>query len=254
MKILLFNGSPRNGNTYKILLAIENSLKEKKYVTEFVNIKDFEINNCKGCYKCILEGNQNCPLKDDVNKIWGKFILADGIVLGVPVFALGIPGRMKNFMDRIAYNAHRPAFLNKPAIAISTTAGMGTEKVKKQLEWFNIAGLNIVGFKGFLTYPTGVNRKNTQEKIEKSLEKLAEKLDKRLKRKTTKNPTLIQLIQFYGLKMNAIYGKQVYKADYEYFKNKKYHIDVKINPIKLGIAKLFYKLGYTVLESKIDTK
>jgi multimeric flavodoxin WrbA len=252
MKVLFVNGSPRKGNTYKILREINEKLTKMGHITEIISICDFDIKSCTGCFRCVLDGEECCPLADDVKAIWQKFNEANGIVLGVPVYALGIPGLFKNFMDRIAYNAHRPAFYNKPTAIVSTTAGMGTKSAIDQLKWFKLAGCNIVASKGFLTYPKRMDKAKTRSKKDKAIERLISRLDNELAHNKTRRPTLLQVIQFYAVKLNSSFGKGVYKADFEYYKDRDYHLDIKPGKVKVLFAKLFYRIGLKILESAID--
>jgi multimeric flavodoxin WrbA len=252
MNILLVNGSPRRGNTFRVLENLGTMVRSLGHETNIVHLNDYKIKQCSGCYNCILQGIESCPIKDDIPSLWNLFSQADGIVLSSPVYALGVTGVMKNFMDRVAYNAHRPKMYNKPTIIVSTTAGMGVEKVISQLKWFEICGLKIIGSIGFLVYPKAREKEGSIQHQQKSLMQAAQKLDKALKPTKMKSPTLIQLIQFYGVKMNCDFGKDIYKADYEYYKNKIFHVEVPMNKFKLLIAKLFYKIGYSFLESKIE--
>jgi multimeric flavodoxin WrbA len=252
MKVLLVNGSPRKGNTRRLLQDIESSIGKFGHSTELISIGDFEIKDCLGCYRCVMDGKEYCPLKDDAQRLWGKFEEADGIVLGTPVYALGIPAGFKRYMDRIAYNAHRPTFYNRPTIAVATTAGMGTQSVIDQLRWFSLVGCDLVAAKGFLTYPKAIDREKSSRARQIDLDRLTCRLNQVLLKRVVKAPTLLQVIQFYAVKLNAAFAPDIYKADYEYYKDRKYHGDARIGIAKLAAARLFYQIGFRVLESKIE--
>ena len=67
MKILAVIGSPRiNGNTYKTVKMVENHIKELDPNIEFeiIQLANFYLKACKGCYVCLSRGESNCPLKD----------------------------------------------------------------------------------------------------------------------------------------------------------------------------------------------
>jgi multimeric flavodoxin WrbA len=252
VKVLLVNGSPRKGNTLKVVEKIEAELKIRKIETEILHIIDNTIKTCIGCYKCVLVGKEECPFgADDTEIIWQKFLSADGIVLSAPVFALGVPGYFKNFMDRVAYNAHRPEMYNKPALIASTTAGMGTENVIRQLKWFKIAGLKIVSSIGFLVYPIGNDSSKVVHQKQVKIRKIIDKFEKSLHSKGIIRPTLIQVIQYYGLKLNSVFGKSAYLADYEYYKSREFFVDAKINPIKKALGKMVYGIGARTLAKTI---
>lgn len=254
MKVVLLNGSPRKGNSLEILLKVEKYLHEKQIDTEIINLNDFNIKYCIGCYKCVLVGQEKCSLKDDLPQIWKKIIDADGVVLASPVYTLSVPGILKNFMDRVGYAAHRPEMYNKPALILSTTSGIGTRIVIMQLKWFELVGLNIVASKGFLVFPTGKDRSKVAAKKDKDIEKLVAKLESKLNTKKLQKPSLIQVISFNVFKLKSTFGKDAYRADYEYYKDKTYHINIKINPIKKLFGKIVFKLGMIALSKSIIKK
>jgi multimeric flavodoxin WrbA len=244
MKILLINGSPRKGVTYSILKQLNEILISKEIETTLININDYKINTCRGCYNCIMNGVEFCPLKeDDVQFIWNTITQSKLVVVGSPVYSLGIPGIFKNFMDRIAYNCHRPSFFGKSMINIVTTAGMGINQVLSQMKWFNIMGFKIIGAEGFLIYP---HIKATQTKIikdNKQVDKIIRLIEEYKDKDLQEKVRFIKFLQFQSLKLNSVFGKDVYKADYEYYKDKEYYFPTKINRFYQLYRKLFNKIG-----------
>jgi multimeric flavodoxin WrbA len=253
MNVLLVNGSPRKGNTFLVLKSLEERLNKENIETTLISIKDHQIKECIGCYKCVTDGRQFCPLKgDDVENLWAEFLKADGVVLSAPVFTLGLPGSFKKFMDRIASTAHRPEFYNKPMVLLSTTAGMGTEDVFKQLSWFEIAGLRTVSKIGLMAYPTGKDREKTMKAKNAKLDKAVRILVKEMRSSKVIKPRLIQVIQFYGLKLNCSFGKEVYKADSEYFSKRGFFTESKIPPVKKLLGRMVYGIGTKALGNAIE--
>lgn len=253
MNILLINGSPAKGNSLKFLESYEQELIRMNVTTQVISLRDFKINQCIGCYNCVTKGKESCPLfADDADKIWQMISAADGIVLAVPVYALGVPASFKQFMDRIAYNAHRPAFYNKPAVLLSTTAGMGTEEVFRQLMWFQIAGLKVVSRLGKMVYPLGQDSPAVAEKIRRQTIKSAKALHGAIAEHKKFKPTLIQVIQFYGLKLNSTFGQNLYQADQAYFAKRKFFTDAKVHPLKNLLGKMVYSIGLKALKRTVD--
>ena len=70
---------------------------------ELINLSDFIIFPCTGCFKC--SNNNPCVIKDDCHGIYRKSAKSDVIVLGSPVHFGNISGMMKNFFDRHNGNA-----------------------------------------------------------------------------------------------------------------------------------------------------
>ena len=63
MKILAICGSPRKGNTYSALNTIKENFPDIDF--EILMLKDLHFELCKGCYACILRGEDKCPIRDD---------------------------------------------------------------------------------------------------------------------------------------------------------------------------------------------
>jgi len=108
MKIIAIIGTSRKKGTISILA--ENLLKgayDKGWSTELVNLYDYEIKPCIGCWGCVKSGK--CFIKDDFEKLYYKLVEADIVVLGCPVYWANIPGIMKNFFDRhTGYAMYKP--------------------------------------------------------------------------------------------------------------------------------------------------
>ncbi|MFA9376307.1 MAG: flavodoxin family protein [Lachnotalea sp.] len=126
MKILVVNSSGRtNGNTERLLNVLEKQLlkiADKQQITlDIIHMRlaKEDIQICIGCRDCLDKGN--CILKDDVSKIQKLVLSCDTLILASPVYLEDVNGIMKNWLDRMAFNSHRPAFYGKCAIAISTS-------------------------------------------------------------------------------------------------------------------------------------
>jgi multimeric flavodoxin WrbA len=132
MKIIAINGSSRkDGNTARILGILEQQLRETaalrgvELVYEYIPLRDKNIGLCGGCRVCFDAGEHKCPLKDDLLEIDRKMTEADCVITASPVYVEDVTGLMKNFIDRMAFHCHRPAFAGKTAV-ILTTSGSGS--------------------------------------------------------------------------------------------------------------------------------
>jgi len=63
MKILGISGSPRKGNCFAAFNSIKEHYPEIEFKTIMLNDMNFE--QCKGCYLCVMKGEDKCPIKDD---------------------------------------------------------------------------------------------------------------------------------------------------------------------------------------------
>ena len=92
---------------------------------EYLFLEEANIKMCSGCRVCFDQGENRCPHRDDVPDIAARMLEADGVIFASPTYVGNMTGLMKNFMDRLAYFCHRPAFFEKKALIISTTGSGG---------------------------------------------------------------------------------------------------------------------------------
>ena len=105
MKVIAINGSPKKeGNTFQALTMIGNELQTCGIDFEIIHVGHKLIHGCIACGKCGVNKDEECSIKtDDINKWIQKLKVADGIILGSPVYTSGIAGSMKCFLDRVFY-------------------------------------------------------------------------------------------------------------------------------------------------------
>lgn len=89
---------------------------------EIVRLGDLVIGFCDGCLACIYQGK--CPKDDDVSWLFDMVTRYDGLVIGTPVFALGVPAQVRTLIDRGV--ALFPRFLERPAPPVGTI-GVGLD-------------------------------------------------------------------------------------------------------------------------------
>lgn len=97
MKILILNGSPRKGNTFKALSVFQNSL-DGKHVCENINLYDYSVSPCRNCDYC--QTKKQCVHKDDTNLLLKKIIESDVLVVGTPVYYWGMSAQTKLVIDK----------------------------------------------------------------------------------------------------------------------------------------------------------
>lgn len=100
MKVIAINGSARkNGNTALIIGKIFEQLNLEGIETELIQLADYEIQPCRGCYAC--KGRGNCVFTNDgFAEIFASMVKADGIILGSPVYSADVSAKMKAFLER----------------------------------------------------------------------------------------------------------------------------------------------------------
>lgn len=166
MKILLINGSSKEGCTYTALSKVAEALNEENIETEIVNLGANPVRDCIGCGMCGKNGNSRCVFDDDiVNKIIEKAEESDGFVFGTPVYYAHPTGRILSVLDR-AFYAGKNAFMFKPGASIASARRAGTtasfDAVNK---YFGINQMPVVSS----TYWNNVHG-NTPEEVKKDEE------------------------------------------------------------------------------------
>lgn len=223
MKILAIIGSlQKKGNTYRVVRQIEEKLIEydKSIGFEYLFIADMNIQMCKGCFCCIAQGEAKCPLRDDRANIELKMQEADGILLAAPNYAMGVPGIMKNFIDRFAYTLHRPCFFDKVFMAITTSGG--TIGMKQAL-----AQLSILSAGGKLAAKLGVSvppipMAGLDRKAAKGIQKTSATFYRCLQKHSRRLPGAGDWAYFHAFKTFTTFAcyQKVCPADYSYYKDK----------------------------------
>ncbi len=101
VKILGLVGSPRKeANTWILVKrALEEAATVPGVQTEIYELAGKKINHCRGCNGCAELGR--CVHKDDFPEFVDKYLEADGIIWGAPVYHMSIPSLMKAAIDRL---------------------------------------------------------------------------------------------------------------------------------------------------------
>jgi len=131
MKIVTILGSPKKtGNTSKVLSMFEKKV-EKGHEVERINIKQYKVGGCLGCYKCQEKKDEpGCVQKDDALLIFDKMINADAIVYASPLYCWSFASQIKPLIDRhfclvsdYGTPDHNSLIGGKPTALLVTCAG-----------------------------------------------------------------------------------------------------------------------------------
>ncbi len=256
MKILVIIGSPRkHGNTYHIAELAEELLTDR-VKTSFIQLSEKNVQDCRGCRLCFDLSEEKCPCRDDILQIAQEMREADAIVLGSPVYVEDISGLMKNWIDRMAYNTHRPFLQGKP-VYLYTTSGSGasdhalTTLKNTLVSW----GGQIIGMDN---YRMGDKVMTSGQVRERYVTKLQLGMNKLMRNTYEQKATLFSLIGYQIQKKFWSEEKnRVHETDYLYWKNKgwlesdnQYYVPWHISFIKLTLAKcLAYIVSHIFMRS-----
>lgn len=100
MKVVGINGSSRkDGNTAIVIGKVFDELNKKGIETVLIQLADYDIQPCRGCFAC--KGRGNCVLaKDGFAEIFSRIAETDGIILGSPVYSADVSAKMKALLER----------------------------------------------------------------------------------------------------------------------------------------------------------
>ncbi len=124
MKVIAFNGSPREkGNTNILLTTVIQEISKEGIETDLIQLGKKTLHGCIACSKCKENKNKKCVITDDkVNDYIEKMIEADGIILGSPVYFSDLTSNMKSLIDRAGYVSRANGDLLKRKIGAGVVA------------------------------------------------------------------------------------------------------------------------------------
>lgn len=92
-------GSPlAEGNTAKLLEQALKGASDAGCATEKILVANLDFQPCMEMMFC--KDHDTCIMDDDMQQVYGKIRDADSIIIATPVMTMGIPGKLKGFMDR----------------------------------------------------------------------------------------------------------------------------------------------------------
>lgn len=236
MKITAICGSPRKGNTYSVLQGIKDSFRDIDF--NIIMLKDLNFELCKGCYSCVLRGENKCPLKDDRDMLIRELTESHGVIFASPVYSHMVSGLMKNFFDRFGFLAHRPRFFEKYAMSLTTGSGYGAEHAIRYMDKMaTVFGFNVVPSLDLMVRPVKAKEEDRQSNEKKTIEAFRSLLSS-IEKGTRTKPTLNSLVPFHIFKLVSELDPITSPADFEYYKDKEeFYYNTKISPLKAFIAK-----------------
>ena len=225
MKVLIFHGSPRLGNTYKASSIFLNELSKcgDIQLSEFYLPKALP-EFCTGCQVCFSNPREKCPHSQYVTPIYNAIIDADALIFTTPhVGASTMSSGMKNLLDHLSFFtmtvAPRTEMFNKKAFIITTGTGSKTaiKPIKKFLNHFGVNRVLSLGFRMFIDkWDKMPSRK--QAKFASKLKRSAQKFYKLKKKSPCLSTRFMYFISKFVIKRYIGEGNY----PYEYWKENGY--------------------------------
>lgn len=146
MKILGISGSPRvGGNTDLAVKKVLTHLRQQGFDTDFVSLGQQPVSPCVACFGCVEK--KRCVLPDpNFDAIYQKFIEADGIILGSPVWFGSATPQIMALLDRVGSVARRGEnrLRHKVGASIAVARRAGKNFTFAQLNFFFLISEMIV--------------------------------------------------------------------------------------------------------------
>ncbi|WP_248548237.1 flavodoxin family protein [Paenibacillus odorifer] len=247
-KVTAFIGNQQKHATFEAVCEFGNNLKAYGDIEfEYVFLKDYRLEYCRGCKICFNKGEEYCPLKDDRDVLMEKMIHSDGIIFATPNYAFHVSAPIKNLLDRLAFVFHRPRFFGKTFTAIVNQGIFGGSKIVKYL---SNMGENF-GFqvtKGCVLTTLEPRTEVAQKKMTREIKKASERFYKDLMSPKTPVPSFLRLMLFRMSRTSIKTMLDDHSKDYRYYKEQGwfesgYYYPVSLGPIKRTAGLIFDFIG-----------
>ena len=118
MKVLGISFGRKNQRSDVLVKEALFAAKAAGADVQFINTLTLNIGHCRACDYCSRmrdkgEVEIHCCMKDDYHILEEACLEADGIIIAAPVYAVGIVGQFKNFVDRFGPSHDRAALLEE---------------------------------------------------------------------------------------------------------------------------------------------
>ena len=106
--ILIVNGSPRKnqGYTQFYLNPFIEGMRNTGVEVKLIQLGDYQIKSCTGCWSCWMSGTGKCVIKDDMEIIRKKINACDMLVVAFPLYVDGTPALVKQLIERLVPENH----------------------------------------------------------------------------------------------------------------------------------------------------
>jgi hypothetical protein len=137
------------------------------------------------------------------------------VILASPTYTNNVSSLMKNLMDRIAYTAHRPAFIGKPAMLVTTASSM-TGATLRALSWFGFTGFEVVSQVGVSWWPSPHRAWREERAFGRRFERAVRRFERALVRGPARSLSLWRVLQLSVGKATATIDPKFFPADHAY--------------------------------------
>ncbi len=142
MKVLMINGSPREGgNTTLALEEMKKVFVAEDIEVEVMRVGGKPITGCVACASCRKLGK--CAFDDAVNEAAEKLKASDGLVIASPVYYASANGTLISFLDRLFYSSGFDKTMKVGASVTVARRGGCSSTFDELNKYFTISGMPV---------------------------------------------------------------------------------------------------------------
>ena len=134
-KVIALHGSPlTEGNTARLLDEAIRGAEDAGCEVEKIVVAHLDFAPCMEIFYCME--NETCQIRDEMIEIYDKFREMDSLIIATPVMTMGIPGKLKSFMDRFQVFYMARYYRKEPLISPE-------QRKRRRMLFLSIAGMNL---------------------------------------------------------------------------------------------------------------
>jgi multimeric flavodoxin WrbA len=134
-KVIGILGSPLpEGNTAILLDRALKGAADAGCTVEKIAVNTLDFQGCMEMMFC--REHETCIIDDEMQQMFTKFREMDSLIIATPVMTMGIPGKLKSFMDRFQVFFNAKYVRNEPLVT-------PTRKSRRNTLVICISGMNV---------------------------------------------------------------------------------------------------------------
>ncbi len=256
MKILAIIGTPtgEDGVSTQSVRILEKSFRAQREVEfDYLYLRDVQLSGCVGKLSCVKYGEHKCPVANEMDPLLVRMHAADIVIFASPVHCFNVSTLMKNMIDLMVYQMHRPGYIGKKAIVVATAAGAGQGGVLKYLRktvanW----GFDVVG--QFGTHAGFFSEQKYLDKLTVAADNVAREALAKTDAAQLPEPGVAELINFRVWRSAVVRANETSPYDLAHWQKSgwleaDYYYPAKVNIFAKGIASLVEKIIAYVIKN-----
>jgi multimeric flavodoxin WrbA len=246
MKILVIHGSMRKGKTYTLTKEVMEWLSSKPAI-EFIefSVADLKLPFCTSCHVCFKKGEEHCPNFAVYGDVYKALLDCDGLILSGTTYMWALNAAMKNLLDHLSFNFHRPVLFGKRGIVVATSAGAGEKGVAKYLR--TVLGQWGVNGALVVTRNTKEEQLISSEKLNAKIQRVSERFYQQLTSGRPIPPDLRSVAIHNAFRSTSLSASSEYERDTVFWQQDGYRN--RAYPVKAGLKYIVGALMFGIAKN-----